>query len=50
MPYASQVLRDRVKKLREGQSCMESELARRNQQVLVMEDSLNVLKQQLQAG
>jgi len=42
------VLRDRVKKMREGSMSLETELTRRNHQIVVMEDSLNVLKQRLQ--
>eukprot|EP00955_Chlamydomonas_euryale_P039964 351557-Chlamydomonas_euryale.AAC.16 len=45
----SNVLRDRVKKMREGSMSLETELTRRNHQIVVMEDSLNVLKQRLQS-
>ncbi len=44
-----QVLTGQLKKFKHTNAALEAEVAKRNNQMLVMEESLNVLKQQLQA-
>ncbi len=42
-------MKDKLRKYKHKTTTMEGDLSKRNNQILVMEDTINVLKQQLQA-
>jgi hypothetical protein len=45
-----QVMKDKLRKYKHQNQTLESDLLKRNNQIVVMEDTINVLKQQLQVS